>query len=319
MNINQLECFFLFVRQGSFSKAATALHLTQPSISKMIQSLEDELCATLFIRSAKPVELTDAGSIILKEAEEIVTRFRNLSLELDDIVHLKKGKVRIGLPPISGSTVIPRILGEFNARYPGIQLQLSEYGSKKIQTELQAGSLDVGIVCCLPLLNDNFASLPLIREPLKVIVHPRHSLANESLIDFAALAGESFILYSEDFSLHDSIVNRCKLAGFQPRILCETSQQAFMTELVAARRGIALLPSGICDRLDPASIVSIPFRDPQIYLHLNIIWRQDRYISFATRRWLDFTAAEFPVTPLGDPDQSEIGRELSACGECNDL
>jgi DNA-binding transcriptional LysR family regulator len=299
MNITHLEYFLEVVRQGSFSKAATFLHVTQPSISKMIQSLEDELGVILILRNSKQVELTDAGKIILEQAQQIVTRFQNLTLELDDIVHLKKGKVRIGLPHITGSTILPRVLGKFNQTYPNIQIQLYEFGSKKIQLGVQEGSLDVGIVCTLPLKQDHFEVFSLIKDPLKVIVHPGHPLAQKAIIDFADLANDPFVLYSEDFSLYDFILDRCKLAGFQPKIICETSQREFMTQMVESKLGIALLPSTICDHLDPNSIVSLPFTDPQIYLQLAIIWRKDRYLSFAARRWLEFTTAQFtPPAPL---------------------
>jgi len=298
MNITHLEYFLEVVRKGSFSKAATSLHVTQPSISKMIQSLEEELGVTLVLRNAKHIELTDAGKIILDQAQQIVTRFHNLTTELDDIVHFKKGKVRIGLPHISGSTVLPRILGEFNQKYPNIQIQLFEFGSKKIQLGVHEGALDVGIVCTPPAKPDSFEIFSLMKDPLKVIVHPNHPLAQKSVIPFSELASEAFVMYSEDFSLYDCIQDRCKSEGFQPRIICETAQREFMTQMVSATLGIALLPSAICNDLNPNMIVSVPIEDPQIYLELALIWRKDRYLSFAARRWLEFTADKFVASPI---------------------
>lgn len=298
MNITHLEYFLEVVRMGSFSKAATSLHVTQPSISKMIQSLEEELGVTLVLRNAKHIELTDAGKIILDQAQQIVTRFHNLTTELDDIVHLKKGKVRIGLPHISGSTVLPRILGEFNQKYPNIQIQLFEFGSKKIQLGVHEGALDVGIVCTPPAKPDSLEIISLMKDPLRVIVHPNHPLAKKSVIPFSELANEAFVMYSEDFSLYDCIQDRCKSEGFQPRIICETAQREFMTQMVSATLGIALLPSAICNDLNPSVIVSLPIEDPQIYLQLAMIWRKDRYLSFAARRWLEFTADKFVASPI---------------------
>jgi DNA-binding transcriptional LysR family regulator len=294
MNIHHLEYFLEVVRQGSFSKAAAILHITQPSISKMIQNLEEDLGVTLIYRNAKQIELTDAGHAVLKQAQQIVTLFQNLTVELDDVTDLKKGKIRIGIPHITGSTILPGILGKFNQKYPNIQIQLCEFGSKKIQQGVQEGSLDIGVVCTPPAQTDIFEVYPFVRDPLRVIVHPEHPLTKRPALDFAELANESFILYSEDFSLYDHILRRCKQAGFQPRIICETSQREFMTQMVAAKIGIALLPSRICDSLDPKTIVSISLIDPQIYLQLAIIWRRDRYLSFAARRWLEFTTATKP-------------------------
>jgi len=293
MNIRQLEYFLEVARQESFSKAATILHVSQPSISEMIKNLEEELGSPLLYRSAKRLELTDSGQIVKQQAEQIVTLFHNLSGNLQEINQWKKGKIRIGLPPITASTIFPRLLGEFKQQYPNIELQLYEFGSKKVRQGVNEGSLDIGIVCSLPDRTENFEVLPFVDDPIKIILHPDHRLSGQSTIDFIDLRDEGFVLYSEDFSLHDQIIARCKLAGFQPIIICETSQREFMTQMVAAKLGIALLPSNICRELDPTLFIALPLTDPQLTLHLAVIWRKDRYMSVATRRWLDFTRKNF--------------------------
>lgn len=288
MNIHHLEYFLEVIRQGSFSKAASTLHITQPSISKMVQSLEDELGVILINRNTKPLELTDAGQAIIEQAQQIVNLFQNLTVELDDVIHLKKGKVRIGIPPIAGSTIFPPILGEFNKKYPNIHLHLFEFGSKTVEAGVHDGSLDIGIVCTPPAKDEAIEIFSFVEDPLRVITHPENPLAKHPEVDFTALANESFVLYREDFSLYDRILDRCKLAGFHPRIICKTSQREFMTQMVAANLGIALLPGKICDELDPLRIISIPLAAPPIFLQLSIIWRKDRYLSFAARNWLNF-------------------------------
>ncbi len=293
MNIRHLEYFLEVARQESFSKAAAILHVSQPSISEMIKNLEDELGAPLLYRGAKRLELTDSGQIVKQQADQIVTLFHSLAGNLQDLNQLQKGKIRIGLPPITASTIFPRLLGEFKQQYPNIELQLHEFGSKKIRQGVNEGSLDIGIVCSLPDRTEHFEVLPFVDDPIQVILPPGHRLSGKSAIDFTDLRDEGFVLYSEDFSLHDQIIARCKLAGFQPIIICETSQREFMTQMVAAKLGIALLPSKICRELDPARIISVPLTDPQIILHLAVIWRKDRYMSVAARRWLDFSRKIF--------------------------
>lgn len=254
----------------------------------MVKDLEDELGVTLFYRNARQIELTDAGQALLEQAQQVVFQFRHITQELDDVVHLKKGKVRIGLPPITSSSLLPRMLGEFSRECPQIQIQLCEFGSKKVRPGVQDGTLDIGIVCSLPDPDDDVDAFPFINDPLRLIVHPENPLAQLQSVPFSALEKESFVLYSQDFSLYDKIVDRCKQEGFFPKIICETSQREFMTQMVAAGLGIALLPATICAGLDPKSIVSVPLADPQIYLQLVIIWRKNRYLSFAARKWLDF-------------------------------
>ncbi len=299
MDIRHLEYFLEVVRQGSFSKAAARLHVTQPSISKMIKSLEEDLSVTLFHRNTKQVELTDAGHALLEQAQQIVGLFQNLTVELDNVTSLRKGRLRIGMPPIAASTVFPRALGEFNRAYPSIGIELYEYGSKKIEEAVLEGTLDTGVVCTPPAKTALLSVYSCIRDPLRVIVHPSHRLAGQPAVDFTALADESFVLYREDFSLHDHIRQRCGQAGFAPRVICQTSQREFMTGMVAANLGIALLPGSICDGLDPAAIVSVPLAGPPLCLELAVIRRRDRYLSFAARQWLTFTAEFLGLEPTG--------------------
>ena len=133
MNIRQLEYFLEVSKQESFSKAAAILHVSQPSVSEMVKNLEEELGTPLLYRGAKRLELTDAGQIVQEQAEQIVSLFNNLAGNLKDSHLLQRGKIRIGIPSITASTVFPRLLGEFKRQYPHVELQLHEYGSKKIK------------------------------------------------------------------------------------------------------------------------------------------------------------------------------------------
>src|SRR5665647_449366 len=146
MNIRQLEYFIEIVRQGSFSKAANILHVSQPSISEMIKNLEDELGTPLLYRGARQLELTDAGQAVLEQSQQIVSLFTNLAGHVKKNSLLQKGKIRIGIPSITASTIFPRMLGEFKRKHPNIELQLHEFGSKIIRpvsyTHLRAHETD---------------------------------------------------------------------------------------------------------------------------------------------------------------------------------
>lgn len=108
MDIRQLQYFMEVARLQSFTKAAESLYITQPSISKTIRNIEEELGVTLFDRSGKKVVLTDAGRIIYEQAQPIVKSFQSLSSELGDLKNLKKGHIRLGLPPMVGSSFFLR-------------------------------------------------------------------------------------------------------------------------------------------------------------------------------------------------------------------
>lgn len=288
MDIRHLHYFLQVAHHKSFTKAAQSLYITQPTISKMIKSIEEELGVVLFNRSGKQVELTDAGQVIFAQAQDIVHSFQHLSVEPDDLIHLKKGRITIGLPPMIGSSFFPRVLGKFREQYPDIVIQLVEDGAKKVEEHVEKGLLDIGVVLS-PANEALFHSFSLVEEKLMLLVHPSHRLAEQEKVKLSELHQEFFVFFRKDFALHDRVIAECVRAGFQPQVVYESSQWDFISEMVAANLGIALLPEPICRELDRNRIRVLPLVDPVIPWHLVMIWRKDRYLSFAAREWLRFT------------------------------
>lgn len=285
MDIRHLEYFLEVARYCSFTKAAQTLYISQPAISKVIKSIEDEFGVILFDRSGKRVVLTDAGKILFNQGQSIVKSFRSLSTEIDDLMNLEKGNIRIGLPPMIGSNFFPKVIGQFHEKYPKVTIQLVEVGAKKVETEVGNGSLDMGVVV-LPTNEDVFHSIQFVEERLKLIVHPSHPLAERKVVTLSELAQEAFVYFHEDFTLHDRILEECLHLGFEPNLISKSSQWDFIVEMVAFNLGVALLPETICKELDCVKV--IPLIEPEIPWHLGIIWRKDGYLSFAAREWIRF-------------------------------
>ncbi|MCM3598232.1 LysR family transcriptional regulator [Metabacillus idriensis] len=287
MDIKHLQYFIEVSNFNSFSRAAEHLFITQPTISKMIKNLETELGVELFDRSRKKLALTDAGQIILEQAKLIDKAFNNLETELDNLTGLKKGHIRIGLPPIFYAHFFLKIISSFHEKYPGITFQLVEDGSKKIEEDVTNNLLDVGIIV-LPTKNDIFDHFSFMEEDLKLILHPSHRLAEKKEVQLAELANESFILFNKDFVLNDRIILSCNSVGFNPHIISESSQQSFIEEMVASKLGISLLPESICDNLN-TNVKSVKVVNPSISWNLAIIWGKNQYFSYAAKEWLQFT------------------------------
>jgi DNA-binding transcriptional LysR family regulator len=291
MEIKHLEYFVEVAHQKSFSKAAEKCHVTQSTISKLIKDLENELGTSLFNRTSKYVQLTDTGAVFLDQAIEIVTKFENLTGEFQNRIKMERGKISIGLLPITGTTIFAELLGEFKKKYPEIAISLSEHGSKKVILDILDGTLDVGVVCSVPD-SQYFDSFAFAEDPLHVIVSAQNPLSHAAFIDLKSLAREPFVLYSSEFSLHDEIISKCKNEGFAPNIIFETSQFELMTQMVAADLGIAFLPGAACRELDPRRFAVLPVTNPQIIHKMFIIWKRGRSMSHAAKLWLRF-AEEF--------------------------
>ncbi|RNC29256.1 MAG: HTH-type transcriptional regulator GltC [Candidatus Dichloromethanomonas elyunquensis] len=295
IDIRHLEYFVEVARQKSFSKAAGKCNVSQSTISKMIKDLEEELGTALFNRTSKYVQLTDTGTVFLDQAQQVVIMFQNLKTEFENKTKIEKGKISIGLLPITGTTIFAELLGEFKKKYPQIEINLSEHGSKKVAQDIQDGTLDVGVVCSVPDIQ-YFDSFSFARDPLSVIISSRNPLSCLPSIGLKALSNESFVLYSSEFSLHDEIINKCRNEGFSPNVVFETSQFELMTQTVAANLGIAFLPSTLCRELNSRGIVSIPLTDPQVIHNMSIIWKRGRSMSYAAGLWLQFAKRFFNQT-----------------------
>ncbi|WP_020619392.1 LysR family transcriptional regulator [Paenibacillus daejeonensis] len=295
MDIRQLHYFSEVARLLSFTKAASALHLSQPSLSKAIKQLEDELNVPLFYRSSRQLELTDAGKAVLKNAKDALQAFGNLTSELTDLLELKKGEIRIGIPPIMGAAFFSKLISAFKNTYPLIDITLTEVGTKSIKSQVEDGNLDIGLVCSLPPSTDSFDSLPILKDPLVAVVPADHPFAARPMLHLSELKKESFILYKNDFSLHDSILEACLASGYYPAIVCESSQKDFMLEMVEAGIGISLFPRRIADQLHNHNLAAIPLEGNPVSLELGMIWRKHKHLPFAVREFITIAKQQLQI------------------------
>jgi DNA-binding transcriptional LysR family regulator len=287
MEIRHLLYFTEVARRHSFSAAAEALYVTQPTISKMVQNLEDELGVFLFNRAGKKVELTDAGRAILKPAQDIVKAFQNLSTELDEVAHLRTGNIRIGMPPMAGVGYFSQIAGGFSKKYPQISIQWLEFGSKWVEQGLLAGEVDLGIIQ-LPLHDDRFEIFEFVCEPVVAIVGPGHKFFKQRTVNLQDLSNDKFILFREDFALHDQILEQCRRLGFSPQIAAQSSQWDFIVGMVEENLGIGFLPENVWRRNSRKQVQMLKLEGCPLCWNLAVIWEKNRHLSFAARQWLAF-------------------------------
>jgi DNA-binding transcriptional LysR family regulator len=285
MEIRHLQYFMEVTRTGSFTQAASQLYITQPAISRVIKSLEEEVGAPLFHRSRKQLTLTAAGRVLYKRAQTIEVQYQKLQTELDELRHLKKGHIRIGLPSIVNSFFFSRLMASFHKEYPEVTFQLEEDGSKRVEENVMNDKLDFGVVV-LPTQRDVFDYYAFVKEKLKLVVPASHYLANQQSISLPTLKEEAFIMFDKDFALRDSIMTACKQAGFEPSIISETSQLDFIEEMVASNLGVSLLPESTCHEL--TSNVQAISVHPAIDWVLAIIWKRDHHLTHMKKEFIRF-------------------------------
>ncbi|HET8541643.1 MAG TPA: LysR family transcriptional regulator [Anaeromyxobacter sp.] len=287
MDLRSLAAFVEVVRRGGFSRAGAALHLTQPTISKAVRSLEDELGQALLVREGRRVRVTDAGRVAFDRAQAILAALHALEDEVAEVGAVRRGHLRLGIPPMVGGAFFPPVLADFRAAYPGVTLELREVGARRIEALVLEGEVEAGATV-LPTDPDAFETLPLMGDVLRAVVHPRSALARRRQIALRDLERVPFVLYREDFALHAHILEACRREGFSPKVASESSQWDFMAAMVAADVGVALLPLTICRRLAPiAEVKVLPLVEPELRWDLALVWKKGRQLPPAGRAFVE--------------------------------
>lgn len=286
LELRQLKLFSEVAKHKSITKAAEAMHLSQPALSKSIMALEEELGMTLIIRTNKTSDLTDAGKVVLDYAQKMNGLLDEMKTTLNDMTNLTRGQINIGLPPFIGSLFFPRVMAKFHHTYPNIELNITEYGGARVVKSVEEGEFELG-VAVLPIDEQLFDIYPIVEEEMKLLVYKDHRLAKRKVVDIEELKDEEFIFYHEEFALNQIMRNHCIAAGFEPKILFKSSQWDLMTEMVAANLGITILPHSICNRVFNSEIEVIDLKQ-KILWRLAVLTKKTRYISKAGRTFIDF-------------------------------
>lgn len=284
MDFRTLRAFIEVVRQGSFSKAATYLFATQSTVSKAVKHLEDELGLPLLNRFKTHNIPTTAGEIVYRRGVKLLADRDDLLRELDELRGLKQGRLRLGISPVGSSTLFAPLFARYSQRYPGIEVELIEHGSDKLAECLRAGEIDFAGTL-LPI-SEEFDCQPVRSEPLMALLASNNSLANTQSISLIDLKDTPFILFGSGFALHRMILDACHKAGFEPKVVAQSSQIDFMIELVTAGLGVTFLPRMVAMQREHKHIHSLLLKEPELQWNMAMTWRRNSYLSEAAKAWL---------------------------------
>ena len=244
LDVRRLRVLREVARCGSFSGAAEALGYTQPAISRHVALLERETGTTLLERRPSGVRLTDAGELLVAHADAILARLRDAEEDLDALLGLRAGKLRMSTLTSAAATIVPLAIVEFRDRLPDVELSVSMVEPPGVLPLLRAGEVD------LALCNDaSYLELPdvdgvlLFEEPMLVALPRRHRLAGRSRLRLMELAEERWML-GTDRACPDAgrFVRACHAEGFDPKIAFHNDDYTAVLGFVAAGVGVAPVP-----------------------------------------------------------------------------
>ncbi|HJB08379.1 MAG TPA: LysR family transcriptional regulator [Candidatus Enterocloster faecavium] len=309
---NDYLYIYTVYQEGSFSKAAEKLYLTQPALSIAIQKIESSLGMPLFDRSKRPLQLTEAGEAYVNTIKQMQFLEQDLEQEIQDIRSLNTGVLRIGASHYLNAFILPPVLSGFSKAYPGIQLELAEYGSNQINTLLAERKIDMTF-SCNDIFMEHYERYPAFQDHVLLAV-PSFYEINEShrsqqLTAADILAGKhcspdcptvpledfqdlEYIILGPGNNLRDRCLRLFEEKGLTPKIKLTLAQMA--TAHALAESGLAA--AFTCDRL-----VTGP-QDGLCYYRLDsqdmdrmfyIVLPDRRYTSHAVKMFIQYFLVNF--------------------------
>lgn len=238
MNLSQIEVFVKVVETGHFTKAGEALGLTQSGVSHNISALEDELGIQLLNRGRNGVSLTDAGSRIVGHMRSMLADSEHIKQQAAAILGMEIGKIRIGTFPSVSARLLPGIVSSFRRRHRGIDLELHEGKYADIVEWVASGVVDIGFVSLTA--NTGVEFIPLLEDPLAVLLPMDHPLSDQRTLSIEQIADEPFIMPKAGCEV--LVMERFRAAGRKPEVQFEVEDNQTIVSLVQEGLGLTVMP-----------------------------------------------------------------------------
>lgn len=297
MDFKQVSYFTAVAQEGSFSKAAETLGVSQPTLSIAVKKLEEELGVKLFYSFDRRQHLTDEGLRLLDGTKQMLELYRKTVEDVKTSISVSSGTFTLGLSPLFGACFFGDLIPSFSAAYPNIKINMIEDGANRINQRIEDGTVDLAVTLKTEQISI-FESCHFSTQKNVALLHKSHPLANAPSISVRDLQNDSFAIFNEDFILHQQIMSACRSAGFRPKIALLSSQWDFMVELVARNRAVSILPKPVLDKYPTPNIRCIPLSDSMKYWDIALAWNKQKYMPKACRLFLDFVKENLPPDDL---------------------
>jgi DNA-binding transcriptional LysR family regulator len=280
MNINfrQLRAFATIGRLGSFTKAADALHATQPALSAQIRELEEALGVRLFDRSTRSVTLTQAGADLLPVVDTVLGDLGSVVARARDVARRNTGRVTIAALPSLAATLMPLAVAQMRAQHPGITVVIKDALAERIIGLIRADEVDLALSSAPPV-DPQLAFTPLLTDRMVAVLPAGHPLANARSVALAGLLASPIVLMDRDSSVRRIVDGACASIGRLAEPAYEAAYMSTAIGLVRAGLGATLLPSSAAELRAASDLVIRDLDQPRIERELGIVKQRRRAYS----------------------------------------
>lgn len=248
MNIFQLEYFTTLAETLSYTKASQKLHITQPTLSKLIISLEHLIGSQLFVRNKRDVKLTPAGKVFYYEIKKTLHSYEGALQKVRDMENGTTGVINLGFLGTALVRPLPRIINRFHRQYPTLMVNPLDYSYSQIIDSFEKNLIDMAILPDLEIEKlPKYEKRKIFTDRMCIAVHKDHKFANLDSVELTAIKDEPIINMNPKFSRRDHalINNLCLKEGFMPNTIYEASSLLNMLVMVDCQVGITILADHI--------------------------------------------------------------------------
>lgn len=294
LNLYKLEVFNAVAMEGSFSRAAERLLLSQPAVSQHIRDLESSLNAELFRRTNRGAILTPAGEVLLDYTRCILRMLAEAEIAVTNLDQAARGQLTLGATPGVGIYLLPRWIQSFHRRFPQVSAQLHTGTTARLADDAIAGKVDLGFVEGEISSESPLKVLALREIELRVVVGAGHPWSGAPHVSISDLDGQAFIaraVGSHTRSWMDQLFNR---HGVMPQIVAEFDNPEAIKQAVAAGMGISILPEWAFTG-SGQGVRGVPIQGFDLRRTLKLLWSESAPMKPAVRAFLVHLADEFPA------------------------
>ncbi|MEV0645490.1 LysR substrate-binding domain-containing protein [Phytomonospora sp. NPDC050363] len=295
VQIQHLRYFAAVAEHRHFTRAAASLGVAQPTLSRQVHTLETDLGAELFHREHGTVTLTPAGEVLLPIARRILADADTARREVNELVGLRRGRVRLGATPSLAAALVPPVLRRFRAAYPGIELHIEQSGSHDLVRHLTGGELDLALIIVPEQGTDPAVQAETILRESLVVVSARDEPFTAP-VHIADLRDRPLVMFRAGYDLRDATLDACHRAGFEPNFVVEGGEMDTVLGFVEAELGIALVPGMVLT--GRPRLRATPLAPPGIRRTVALAHRRESPLSHA--------AAALRETLLGHVAEAEL-------------
>ena len=285
MDINQLEVLLTVAQEQSFSRAAQALHRTQPAVSQAIRRLELELGEPLFDRSSKDGTLTAAGRVLHEFAQQMLNLRQGAHTAIKELKDLQRGKLALSANEYTVMYLLP-ILPVFRARHPHIKVEVKRSLASRIPSQILDRDVEIGVVSYKPG-DSAIASVAVLTDELVLVVAPHHPLARKEVVSIRELGAESFIAHNVPSPYREKVVRTFEKYKTPLNISIEMPTLEAIKRLVEQGMGVALIPRlATQSELAGKQLMALTVKEMRSERAINLIYRKGATLSHAAKAFL---------------------------------